>query len=156
MAAAIFTHGMVFSGMYLDEHLPTSTYQGYFQQFALAVERLWSYAHGWQPMSHIRDFGPFYAQTVHLVCPLFGFVLFGIISRQQVVTKLWRPVGIALLLSLITPASALEAPLYVVGLNQPWVAVARTLITLAVMLWSVDVLRSSEPGTRDHESLATA
>ena len=98
--AAVFTHGMVFSGMYLNELLPVSTYQGFFQRMLFAAERLWSYAHGWQPMSHIRDFGGFYAQTVHLICPLIGFALFWIVSRHKVGIKVWKPLAIALLLTI--------------------------------------------------------
>src|SRR5580700_277255 len=99
--AAVFTHGMVFSGMNLDEPLPISTYQGFFRHMLLAIERLWSYAHGWQPMSHIDDFGHFYANTVHLICPLIGFALFWIVSRHKVSITFWKPMGIVLLLAIL-------------------------------------------------------
>ena len=73
------------------------------------TERLWSYAHGWQPMSHIRDFGGFYAPTIHLICPLIGFALFWIISRHKVGINLWKPMAIALLLT-IQPSVSDRAP----------------------------------------------
>jgi hypothetical protein len=89
--AAIFTHGIVYSAV--NERLPISGYEGFFQHILLAAERLWSYAHGWQPMSHIRDFGRFYGPTIQLICPLIGFALFRMISRRQVASPFgsrWR------------------------------------------------------------------
>ena len=149
--AAVFTHGMVFSGMYLNELLPISTYQGFFQRMLLATERLWSYAHGWQPMSHIRDFGGFYAQTVHLICPLIGFALFWIVSRHKVGINFWKPIGIALLLS-IPPSFSDLASRYA----TPWVEVVRTILIVLLMGWSVGAIRISKPHTPTTESLATA
>ncbi len=70
--AAVLTHGMVFSGVNLNEPLPVSTYQGFFRHILLATERLWSYAHGWQPMSHTHDFGRFYAPFVQLMLEADG------------------------------------------------------------------------------------
>ena len=94
--AAVFTHGLVSSAMYFkEEPLPIAAYQGFFQQILLATERLWSRAHGWQPLSHIQDFGHFYAPLVQLVGPLVGFALFWIMSRHKVGVDLWNPVGIA-------------------------------------------------------------
>lgn len=153
--AAVFTHGAVFSGMYMNGPLPISTYQGFFQHMLLATERLWSYAHGWQPMSHIHDFGRFYAQTVHLICPLIGFALFWIVSRHKVGINFWKPIGIALLLT-IPPSFIALAPFYALGLKEPWVEVVRTLLIVLLMVWSVGAIRISKPHTPTTESLATA
>ena len=149
--AAVFTHGMVFSAMYLNELLPISTYQGLFQHMLFATERLWSYAHGWQPMSHIRDFGGFYAQTVHLICPLIGFALFWIVSRHKVGITIWKPLAIALLLS-IPPSFSNLAPGYAI----PWAEAARTVLIVLLMVWSVGAIRISKPHISTTESLATA
>lgn len=146
--AAVFTHGMVFSAMNLNEPLPISTYQGFFQHVLFATERLWSYAHGWQPMSHIDEFGRFYADTVHLICPLIGFALFWIVSRHKVGIKSWKPIGIALLL---TMPPSFRVPNYV-----EWVEVVRTLLIVLLMVWSVGAIRISKPHTPGSESLATA
>jgi hypothetical protein len=149
--AAVFTHGMVFSGMYANEVLPVSTYQGLFQRMAFAAERLWSYAHGWQPMSHIRDFGGFYAQTVHLICPLIGFALFWIVSRHNVGTKVWKPLAIALLLTIPPTFSNL------VSVDAtPWVEAARTVIIVLLMVWSVGAIKLSKPHILATKTLATA
>ena len=149
--AAIFTHGMVFSGMYLNVNLPNSTYRGFFTHVLLATERLWSYTHGWQPMSHIDEFGRIYAHTVHLICPLLGFALFWIVSRHKVGFKSWKPIGIALLLT-VPPSFSDLAPDYIV----PWVEVVRTLLIVLLMVWSVGAIRISKPHAPTTESLATA
>ena len=149
--AAVFTHGMVFSGMYLNELLPISTYQGFFQRMLFATERLWSYAHGWQPMSHIRDFGSFYAQTVHLICPLIGFALFWIVSRHKVGIKVWKPLAIVILLT-IPPSFSTLAP----GYATPWAEAARTFLIVLLMVWSVGAIGISRPHMPTTESLATA
>jgi hypothetical protein len=132
LAAALLTHGMVYSGLNLDGPLPASTYQGFFQHLLLAAERLWSYAHGWQPMSHIRDFGRFYAPAVQLLCPLIGFALFRIISRHKVGLQWWKPVTIALLVAVLPDFSAFAS-----RDATPWVEVARTILVVVLMLWSV-------------------
>ena len=139
--AAVFTHGMVFSAMYFKEDaLPISTYQGFFQHILLATERMWSYTHGWQPISHIRDFGSFYAPTVQLICPLIGFALFWIISRHKVGRNFWKPMGIASLLAIL-PAELALAPVQALGLNELCVQVGRTVIVVVLMVWSVGAIR---------------
>jgi hypothetical protein len=145
--AAVFTHGMVFSAMYFRELLPISTYQ----RMLFATERLWSYAHGWQPMSHFRDFGSFYAQTVHLICPLIGFALFWIVSRHKVGINAWKPLVIALLLTIAPSFSDLVS-----GYAIPWAEAARTVLIVLLMVWSVGAFKLSKPRISTHESLATA
>ena len=71
--AAVVTYWMVSSGRYFNGD----------QWFPLAIERLWSYAHGWAPLSHIREFGAFYKPLVHLLCPLLGFALYRMTSRRE-------------------------------------------------------------------------
>jgi hypothetical protein len=149
--AAVFTHGMVFSGVNLNEPLPISTYQGFFQHMLLATERLWSYAHGWQPMSHIRDFGHFYAPTIHVICPLIGFALFWIISQHKVGINFWKPLAIALLLTMPPSFSDLASRNAI-----PWVEVARTALIVSLMVWSVGAIKISKPHILTTESLATA
>jgi hypothetical protein len=155
--AAVWTYGMVFSGMYFKEDpLPVSAYQGFFRQVLLTTERLWSYAHGWQPMSHIRDFGRFYAPMVQLICPLIGFGLFWLISRHKVGINVWKPMGIALLLAL-PPAELALAPFYAMGLAEQGVQVVRTLFIVLLMMWSVGAIRIvSKHHARTAESLATS
>lgn len=134
--AAVLTHGMVWSGLSFNEPLPISTYRGFFQQVIVAIERLWSYAHGWQPMSHIRDFGHFYAPTVQLICPLIGFALFWFFSRNRVGINFWKPIAIALLLAVPTGFTALTS-----AYALPWVEVARTILVMSLMVWSVGALK---------------
>ena len=135
-AAAVFTHGMVFSAVNLNEPLPVSAYQGFFRHILLATERLWSYAHGWQPMSHIHDFGRFYAPLVQLICPLIGFAIFWILSRHKLGLNAWKPVALALILAI--PSSFMDG---VPGYALPWVEVARTLLIVSFMAWSVGAIR---------------
>jgi hypothetical protein len=150
-AAAIFTHGMVFSAMDLSERLPISTYRGFFQHILFATEGMWSYAHGWQPMSHIRDFGHFYAPIIHLICPLIGFTLFWILSRHRVGVNVWKPLAISLLMTIPPTISDLTS-----GYVIPLVEAARTVIIVLLMVWSVGAVRISKPRTWATKSLATA
>ena len=143
--AAVFTHGMVFSGVNLNEPLPISTYQGFFQHVLLATERLWSFAHGWQPMSHIRDFGRFYAPVVQLTCPLMGFALFWMLSRHELGFKVWKPMAIALLLTIPSAYISLVS-----AGALPWVEAARTTLIVFLMVWSVGAIRGSAPPAPAH------
>ena len=153
--AGILTHGMVFSAMNLAERLPISTYRGFFQYTLFAMERLWSRAHGWPSMSNIDEFGRFYAQTVHLICPLIGFALFWIVSRHHVGANVWKPMAIALILAVTPLGIVTDAPFSALGLG-PWSQVARTLIIVLLMVWSVGAIRISKPHTPTTESLARA
>jgi hypothetical protein len=123
VAAAIITHGMVFSGVHFDDSPPVSSYQSVFRSILLAVERLWSGWHGWQPLSHIRDFAGFYTGLVHVICPLLGFGLFWMVSRTRFGFSLWKPLAIALICAAV-PASPLV-----------WVEAARTTVILLLMLY---------------------
>ena len=154
--SAVHTHGMVSSALNLNERLAISTYHGFFQHVLFAMDRLWSYAHGWQPMSHIETFGHFYAHTVDLICPLIGFSLFWMISRRKVGSEFWKPIGIALLLT-FPPGSIAFLPIYyALGLRYPWFEVVRTLLVVLSMAWSVGAIRISAPHTSATESPATA
>jgi hypothetical protein len=149
--AAVLTHGMVFSGMNWNELSPVSTYQGFFQHVLLATERLWSYAHGWPPMSHIRDFGGFYAPMVRLICPLTGFVLFWTISRRKVGIHFWKPLAMALLL-IIPPGLREVSPA-----ATPWIEAARAALIVWLMVWTVGygTGRSAELRGRVQRALQT-
>ena len=74
--AAILTYRVVFAATHWRGTFSAAAYERFFQQVLAAVESVWSYAHGWQPMTHIDQFGHFYAPLVRLVCPLIGFALF--------------------------------------------------------------------------------
>jgi len=129
--AAVLTHGVVRSALNFNERPPISTYQGFFQRVAAVTERLWSYAHGWQPMSHIQDFGYFYAPLVHLTCPLAGFALFWAITRHKVGSHFWKPLAAALLLTV--PDAYIDAlPAYAL----PWVEATRTALVVLAMVWT--------------------
>jgi len=127
--AAVFAHGTVWSGLNLNQ-APLSPYQGFFQQLSLAMERLWSYAHGWPPMSHIRDFGQFYAPVVQLTAPLIGFALFWILSRHKLGLCLWKPVAMAWVLTIPSGYIAV-VPYHAL----PWVEMLRTIVI--IVLWTV-------------------
>ena len=134
--AAICTHGMVFSGINLNEPLPIWSYQGFFQNMLLTTERLWSYAHGWESMSHIGDFGKFYAVAVQLICPILAFALFWSLSRVKIGINAWKPMSIALVLAFPT-AYIFLAP---TG-TQPWLEALRTVAVFLLMVWSAGVSR---------------
>jgi hypothetical protein len=127
--AAVFAHGTVWSGLNLNQP-PLSPYQGFFQQLSLAMERLWSYAHGWPPMSHIRDFGQFYAPVVQLTGPLIGFALFSILSRHKPGTHLGKPLAMAWVLTIPSGYIAV-VPYHAL----PWLEGIRTIAMVLLMVW---------------------
>jgi hypothetical protein len=153
--AAILTHGMVYSALDLSEGLPISTYKGFFQHVLCAIERMWSYVHGWQSMSHIQNFGWFYAGTVHILCPLIGFALFWMISRYNVGRNIWKPLAIALIM--VTPLQlVMLKPLLALGVGESVAETIRTLLLVLAMVWSVGAFRMFRPQVPGAESLATA
>ncbi len=129
--AAVFTYGVVFSAENWNQPLPVPPWLGFFQRIAIAIERLWSHAHGWQPLSHIRDFGHFYAPTVQLVCPLLGFALFCALSRHKVGIHAWKPLAIGFLLTV---------PHNYPGYGLPWLEAVRTMLIVVLMAWSVGAI----------------
>ena len=149
--AAALTHGVVLSAVSFNEPLPISTYRGFFWHIMSAVERLWSYCHGWQSMSHVRDFGWFFAPTSQVICPLVGYALFWAISRYRVGRNLWKPLAIALLAAV--PNAYINL---VPGHALPWIEAARTMLVVLLMVWSVGALRLYWPDTATTHGLATA
>lgn len=128
-AAAAVTYGLVVSAVNFNDSLAVP----FFRQILIATEWLWSHAHGWEPMSHIRDFGTFYAPFVELTCPLAGFAFFCLLSGHRVRRNCWKPLSIALLSLAFVPTSSF-----------PSVEAARTVGVLLLMVSSVGVrIRSS-------------
>ena len=84
--------------------------------------------------THIDQFGRFYAHTVELICPAMGFALFWMLARRKVAALLWRP------LAMVTVAALL--PVGRLGLVEPWFEVARTLVVITAMMWSVGAFQS--------------
>src|SRR5690348_7158919 len=81
--AAVLTHGFVYAGIRLASlNPPMSTYTGFFQNALFAIWRLWSRAHGWEPvmtgreLSHLEQFGGFFGHAVLFACPLLGLSIF--------------------------------------------------------------------------------
>ena len=143
-AAAILTHGMVYCALDLSDGSSISTYKGFFEHILFAIERLWSYVHGWQSMSHIRDFGGFYALTVQLLCPLIGFAIFWTISGYNVGRNIWKPMAIALILA--TPLQlVIFKPFLTLGLGLSGAETARTLLLVLAMVRSVGAFRMFPP-----------
>src|SRR5580700_11377237 len=78
-------------------------------------------------MSHVDDFGRFYAQAVHLICPLIGFAIFWIISPHTRGTKWGKPMVTVVVLTL-APIEIVFAPFLWIGSlilptlssPQPW------------------------------------
>ncbi len=149
-AAAAFTHGVVLSAMSFHEPLPISPYEGFFGHIVSAAERLWSYAHGWQSMSHVRDFGWFFAPASQVICPLIGFALFWAISGHRVGSNIWKPLAIALLFAI--PNGYIDL---VPSHTLPWMEAARIVLIVLLMVWSVGA-SVSVPDTSTTRSLATA
>ena len=147
--AAVTTHGFVYSGMRLGPlDPPLATYTGFFQNALFAFWRLWSHAHGWEPvmtgrqLNHVEEFGQFFAHAVIFACPLLGFCIFWLAARQRVGWQWWKP----LVLALAFPLDDLIRQVFrSAGLNEPLAETARALVIFALMLWSVGAIRIRKP-----------
>lgn len=137
LIAGLLTHGMVYSAADISATLPLSTYRGFFQHALYVIESLWSAAHGWASMSHIEDFGRFYALLVHLGCPLAGFALVLAGWRRWTVGSVWKPVAVAAVASLPWIDQLGPAAFRLAGMNYEWSEVARTALLMTAMLWLV-------------------
>src|SRR5580704_7218959 len=118
--AAVLTHGAVSSGLHLESSklMPPYTYQGLFARALMSVWRLWDHTHGWMPMSHVEEFGRFYAGLVLLTCPLIGFGIFCFVSRQHVSGQFWKPLAVAIVFA--TPAQQfMRQGFLALGLDEP-------------------------------------
>jgi hypothetical protein len=125
--ASVVTHGLVDSAMYFDSSL-RSTYEEFFRALVVVTERLWSYAHGWPSLSHVRDFGGFFAPLVQVSCPVIGFFLFWVLSRHDVGRRWWKPLAIAALLASVRGF---------LPVTSPWVEATATAAAVLLMVWSV-------------------
>lgn len=136
VVAAVLTHGSIYAAIDLSTLRPMSTYRGLFQHMLLAVEHLWSTAHGWAPLTHFDAFAMFYARAVHLLCPLIGFGVFWLISRHRIGWSIWKPLAIAV--AFTTPLYALlYSPLKLLGLHVEWAGSGRVIVVFLLMVWSV-------------------
>jgi hypothetical protein len=143
--AGFLTYGIVRAAQNLGDILPVSTYYGFFQHIAFAVERLWSNAHGWQSWSNLEQFGRFYARMVRLLCPSIGFALFWIISRHRVGINVWKPMAIATILALTPLLTVTDAPFLALGWGRAWSEVVRTVLIVWLMAWSVGGIAGAKP-----------
>jgi hypothetical protein len=150
-AAAVLTHGMVHSASNLADSWPIWTYTGFFQWVLFAVDRLWSLVHGWTPLSHIDEFGRFYARTVHLACPLAGFVLFLILSRYKTGRNVWKPAAVLFLLAAVLQPPGV-APFRWLGLGVTAAETVQTALVVLSMIWSVGAFRMFPPKGQAEES----
>jgi hypothetical protein len=105
---------------------------------------LWSNVHGWPSLSHIDEFGIFYARAVRFICPVIGFALFLILSRHNTGWNIWKPMMIASLL--LTPLQMLALnPLSLLGLGTAVAESARTLVVVLLMAWSIGAFGTTTP-----------
>ncbi len=145
--AGLLTFGFVSAGCRMDPG--AAGYQAFFQSTILFIESLWSKAHGWQPLSHIRNFGPWFAKAVHLGCPILGYAVFALFGRLRTRLTVWKPLGIAALCTglyaLILPHGF---PLSVLWL--PWAEAAFVMSVFSLMIWSSGVLPAITPSPPNH------
>jgi len=161
--AAILTHGMVFCAMNLSQDLPVLSYRGFFQHALFRIDSLWSRVHGWPSetecvaavrqarpadparldvaneicrMTHIDEFGRFYARFVHLICPLIGFMVFAAICGRRLGWRVARGMAIA--------AGYMAVRDFVPGLGHEtlWLEVALAAAITVLMAWSAGALKT--------------
>ena len=147
--AAVTTHGFVYSGMRLAaSNPPRASYMGLFQNAIFAFWRLWSHAHGWEPvmsgqqLSHVEEFGYFFGHAVISACPLLGFCIFWLALRQRLGWQWWKP----LVLALAFPVDEVIRQVFQsTGLNEPLAETGRAIVVFLLMLWSVGAIRIRKP-----------
>ena len=136
--AAVLTHGAVSSGMHFESSklMPPYTYQGFFARALTSIWRLWGYAHGWMPMSHVEEFGRFYASLVLLTCPLIGFGVFWFVSRQEAGRQFWKPLAVAI--AFATPVQQfMRQGFLALGMDEPAAEATRAVVVLLLMIFSI-------------------
>ena len=137
--AAVGTHGFVSAGIRLGAP-HAGTYQGIFKQALLALWRIWSGVHGWEPvrdgrhLSHVEEYGRFLARVVLVGWPLLGFGVFWLISRCEMGRRLWRPLVIASALPL---GEGFRVAFRSAGLDEPLAEAARSAAVFLLMAASV-------------------
>jgi hypothetical protein len=93
-------------------------------------------------LSHVDEFGRFYAYLVFLICPLIGFGIFWLGSEQRIGSQLWKPMAIAVVFA--TPLQELLRQSFrTVGLSEPMAEAGRATVVLLLMIWSVGAIRIS-------------
>ena len=138
LIAAVLTHGLVYSGINLNvsKLMPTATYQGFFERMLVAAWAVWAQLRGFEPMSHLEEFGRFYAYLVILSCPLIGFGIFCLGSRQKISEQWWKPFAIAILFT-APLGDLISQSFWISGLDRPVAEAARATIVLLLMIGSV-------------------
>lgn len=137
--AAAGTHGFVSAGIRLGAP-HSGTYQGAFEQALLALWRLWSHAHGWEPLmdgrhlSHVEEYGRFVAPVVLVGWPLLGFAVFWLMSRCALGRHWWRPLAIVIAVPL---GEVFHMAFRSVGLDEPVAEAARSAVVFLLMVASI-------------------
>jgi hypothetical protein len=141
VSAGILSYGMTRSTQNLADLLPASTYLGFFQHLALAIDRAWSHAQGYPTWSHAQQFGQFYRETVNVLCPLVGFALFWIASRYRIGIDAWRAIMIFLALTFTPLAVITPETVLLWGISFSYSEAIHAGITVMLMVWSVGALK---------------
>ena len=134
LAAVGLAHGLVYAGIHFDRSPPALSYYGLCREVLVAVDWVWSKAHGWPPLSHIDEFGRFYAGAVHVGCPLIGFILFWLVSRYRMGSKIWKPLAIV---AVSAPLDTLAYRFLDPAMREPWSEMLLALIVFGLMAGSV-------------------
>ncbi len=113
--------------------------QGLSTGLLTAVWNVWARAQGFEPKSHVEEFGNFYLRFVWLICPLVGFAVFWMDSRREIGPRFW----LALAIGVVSALSPLGLPLTRVFLTLGVVAAEtlRCLSVLFLMIWSSGAIR---------------
>jgi hypothetical protein len=162
LLAAVLTHGIVYSvesgRMQSSLRMPVATYQGFFAGVLVKTWNAWSKVQGLEPMSiltasmesqsvngirRVEQFSRFYSRSVFLICPLLGFGLFWLGTRQKIGLQVWKPLAIAILFS--TPLGALISDVVFrsLGMSKPLAEAGRAMVVLLLMMWSIGAFRIS-------------
>lgn len=93
-------------------------------------------------MSHVEEFGGFYAYLVLLTCPLIGFAVFWVVSRPEVGWQFWKPFAVAI--AFAPPAQQfMRHGFLALGMDEPAAEAARAVVVLLLIIFSIAAFRIS-------------
>ena len=106
----------------------------------------WAAFRGFEPLTHVQEFGSFYLQCLWLLGPVVSFGIFALISRQRSGRWLLGPLSVAGFLAILPEAWRLTRLFLVFGVAGA--EAARCVLVVVLMIGSIRLMQpASAPET---------
>lgn len=99
----------------------------------------WATVRGFEPLTHVEQFGTFYLHCLWLFGPLVSFGIFTLISKRTIWRGLWWPLSIAGMLTIVPHAWLLTRFFLVLGVAGA--EAARCMVVVALMIWGMRLVQ---------------